>query len=216
MDEFNIQISKKNYTEKYNDLRRFISYYHQIKLVNSLEDNIKSVLEIGIGNKTVANYLTAQEYEVKTCDFDKNLKPDIVADIRELPIKDDSFDLVMACEVLEHIPWDDVDKALKELKRVSKKYVLISIPYKTVYLYTLFNFPKIQKIFNTSFLSFGFSIPFFFKSKKFDGQHYWEMGYKKQSKNIVRSKFKQYFEIKKEFRSSLNPYHYFFVLEVKK
>lgn len=213
MQKFNTQVQSKWYIRRYDDDKRFISYYHQIELAQGLE--IKSILEIGIGNKTVSTYLKNQGYVVKTCDFDENLNPDIIADIRKLPIKDNSFDLVMACEVLEHIPWEDVDKVLKELQRVSRKYVLISIPYKTAYFYTLFNFPKIQKIFKTSFLGFGFSIPFFFKSKKFDGQHYWEMGYKGCSKNTVRTKFKEYFNIKKEFRSKLNPYHYFFVLEKK-
>lgn len=46
--------------------------------------------------------------------------------IYALPYKDDSFDLLICSEVLEHL--DHPDEALKELKRVSKKYVLFSVP----------------------------------------------------------------------------------------
>ena len=35
---------------------------------------------------------------------------------------------VTAVEVLEHIP--ELDEAVKELKRVSRKYILITVPYK--------------------------------------------------------------------------------------
>lgn len=47
--------------------------------------------------------------------------------IYELPYKDNSFDLVLCTEVLEHLekPAD----ALKELKRVTKKYCIISVPH---------------------------------------------------------------------------------------
>lgn len=46
--------------------------------------------------------------------------------IYDLPYKTNSFDLVMATEVLEHL--EDPQKALSEVVRVSKKYVLLSVP----------------------------------------------------------------------------------------
>jgi len=47
-------------------------------------------------------------------------------DIYKLPFKDKSVDLVVCCEVLEHL--EDPEAALSELKRVSKKYILLSVP----------------------------------------------------------------------------------------
>lgn len=44
----------------------------------------------------------------------------------DLPYKDNSFDLVVCTEVLEHL--DEPRKALKELIRVSGKYVAVSVP----------------------------------------------------------------------------------------
>jgi len=47
-------------------------------------------------------------------------------DIYKLPYKDNSFDLVICTEVLEHL--DNPKKALAELRRISSKYILLSVP----------------------------------------------------------------------------------------
>jgi 2-polyprenyl-3-methyl-5-hydroxy-6-metoxy-1,4-benzoquinol methylase len=49
-----------------------------------------------------------------------------VADITDLPFEDDSFDLVLCLEVLEHIP--DPAPALAELARVCRGDIVISVP----------------------------------------------------------------------------------------
>lgn len=211
--KFNIQVLKEHYFKKYDDLPRFISYFHQIDLIRKLKP--KNVLEIGTGNKTVANYLKQNGIKIETCDFDKNLEPDYVADIRELPFKDNSYDVVIACEILEHIPWEDVDKALNELHRVSKKYVIISIPYSAANFEFIFKFPLIRKILKKSFIDLFFRIPYFFKSIKFSGEHYWEMGEKNHSSKKIRKTLEKYFKILKEIRPVLYSYHHFFVLEKK-
>lgn len=46
--------------------------------------------------------------------------------IYDLPYQKNTFDLVISTEVLEHL--EDPKKALQELVRVSKKYILISVP----------------------------------------------------------------------------------------
>jgi 2-polyprenyl-3-methyl-5-hydroxy-6-metoxy-1,4-benzoquinol methylase len=43
-----------------------------------------------------------------------------------LPFRDESFDMVVACEVLEHL--DDPAAALRELRRVSRDWILASVP----------------------------------------------------------------------------------------
>ncbi len=49
-----------------------------------------------------------------------------VADATALPFADGSFDLVVCCEVLEHL--QDPELALSELARVARGYVLLSTP----------------------------------------------------------------------------------------
>ena len=83
--KYNIQVPKELYFGGYDDLERFISYFYQIDIVRKLKSN--KVLEVGIGNKTVANYLLRSGINIDTCDFDKELNPDYVADIRDLPFR---------------------------------------------------------------------------------------------------------------------------------
>lgn len=211
--KFKIQVPKKHYYEKYDNVIRFISYFYQIDLVRKLKPN--NVLEIGIGNKTVANYLKQNGIKIDTCDFDKYLEPDYVADIRNLPFEDNSYEVVMAYEILEHIPWEDVDKALSELNRISKKYVIISIPYCSADFELLLKVPLLSRILKKPFLNLFFRIPYFFIDMKFSGEHYWEMGRKNYPAKKIRLIFQKHFKILKEIRPILTSYHHFFILENK-
>ena len=49
------------------------------------------------------------------------------ASIAGLPFPDDAFDLVVAIEVLEHIPLELVEPALRELWRVSRHHVFVTV-----------------------------------------------------------------------------------------
>ncbi len=158
--DFKIQVKKDHYFNGYDSIGRFISYFYQTSFAIDL--NPTSILEIGVGNKTVSNYLKEHDFKVDTLDFDKSLKPDIVSDIREMDIKDKSYDLVMACEVLEHIPWDDVPKAISEIYRVSKKYALISIPYSAFSMESVLAVPFLHGIIKRPFVKILLTIPLFF------------------------------------------------------
>jgi len=173
-----------------------------------------TILEIGSGNKTVSNYLKQHGFDVTTCDFDKDLAPDYVADIRKLPFENDSYDLVLACEVLEHLPWNEVYKALEELHRVTKKYIVISIPYSAISFEFLFIFrlPLLSKILEKSFIDIFFRIPYFSQNTRFNGEHYLQMGRKGYLIGKVRKILKKRFKIIKEVRCLLKSYYHFFVL----
>ena len=172
------------------------------------------MLEIGVGNRTVSNYLKENGVDITTFDFDKELKPDIVGDVRDMKgIKDNSFDVVMACEVLEHIPFDDVEYALKELKRVSSKYVIVSLPQYGWSFNINLVIPFLDRLTKKRFLNIGFFIPRFYSNVKFDGQHYWEIGCKDYSLKRVRELFSKYFNVEDEFEVELNRFHRFFVLK---
>lgn len=53
---------------------------------------------------------------------------DIVADATKLPFADKSYDFVISSHVLEHL-WDPIG-AIKEWKRVARKYIYIIVPNK--------------------------------------------------------------------------------------
>jgi SAM-dependent methyltransferase len=48
------------------------------------------------------------------------------ADVRRLPFADASVDVVTCSQVLHHFPDDDVPEVLRELQRVSRRYVVVS------------------------------------------------------------------------------------------
>jgi SAM-dependent methyltransferase len=48
--------------------------------------------------------------------------------LERLPFEDGAFDLVSAFETLEHLPPDAVPRALLELRRVTRSYVIATIP----------------------------------------------------------------------------------------
>ncbi len=112
---------------RYDYQDRWISYWHQIDEVLKLQP--RTVLEIGIGNKMVSDYLRKQGIEVKTLDIDEDLKPDFIASVINMPLANDSFDVILCAEILEHLPFKDFKKALLELKRVTKRYTVLSLPH---------------------------------------------------------------------------------------
>lgn len=214
LKKFKTQFPKSHYYKEYDTLERFISYFYQVDLVKKLEP--KKVLEVGVGNKTVANYLKQSGIDITTCDYDESLGPDYVGDVRELPFEENSYDAIIACEVLEHIPWRDVEMALSELYRVTKKYVVISIPSSEISLEFVFKFPLIRRILRRPFVDLCFRVPLFLKEIKLEGGHYWEIGRKNYPSKKVRRLLRKKFRIMKEARPVLNPYHHFFILKKRK
>lgn len=49
-----------------------------------------------------------------------------IGDVYDLKFKDNSFDVAVCTEVLEHL--EDPVKAVSEIKRVTKKYIVFSVP----------------------------------------------------------------------------------------
>jgi len=105
-----------------------------------LETGATSVLEVGCGEALLADHLirAARPAQFEACDVAlrpaPGIDPQIVlreASIYGLPYPDASFDLAVACEVLEHLA--DPAAGLAELARVARRHVLISTPWEPVW-----------------------------------------------------------------------------------
>ncbi|CAN5620506.1 hypothetical protein BH23GEM7_BH23GEM7_23540 [soil metagenome] len=211
-DDLHRQASSGHYfQQEYDDLPRFISYFYQVDLVRSLQP--RSVLEIGVGNKTVANYLRQNGIETSTCDIDAALQPDYVADVRKLPFPDDSYDVVMACEVLEHLPWSDLEWALRELHRTTRRFVLLSLPHASAALEIVLRNPLPPRMLKTPFFGVSVRMPLFFTRTASTGEHHWEIGRRSFPARRIRAALRNHFTIRREVRPALHSYHHFFVLE---
>ena len=213
--ENNIQVKEGYYgKKKYNTLPRFISYFYQIDSVSSLGD-VKKVLEIGPGSKLVANELKNIGYEVTTCDFDASVNPDVVADVRNLPFEDNSFDCIIACQILEHVKYNEFENVLEKMSKISRKYLIISLPSRHTGFEFILKFPFIQTLLKKSFIDLNFQVPVKFPGFKESGQHYWEIDFWTTSRSKVESTIKRNFRILSKFKPPLNKYHQFYVLERK-
>jgi len=96
--------------------------------------DVATILDAGCGNGLITNAL-ADQYQISGIDTSSEaltyLKvPALQASITDIPFADQTFDLVMSNEVLEHLGKSDFIKAISELKRVAQKYVIISVPFR--------------------------------------------------------------------------------------
>lgn len=208
MKKVRVQVSRNNYFNLSYDTRaRWLSYWYQVSEV--INQNPISVLEIGVGNKTVSHYLKKMGFNVTTCDFDKNLEPDVVANILKLPFKLNTFDVVLCAEVLEHLSFKHFVKALREIYRITKKSAIITLPHFS--LTNLYLGVKIIPFIPKKEFSFKIDYPF---NHQFDGEHYWEIGKKGYSLSIVKREIiKSGFLIDKMYYPKENPRHHFFILK---
>lgn len=109
------------------------------RLVKALrgKDFVK-ILDAGCGEGFIMNLMSANiqnaeivglEYTKEALDVARKMNPGlkyVQGDIYNMPFGDASFDIVVCTEVLEHL--EDPVTALNELQRVSKKYILLTVP----------------------------------------------------------------------------------------
>jgi len=202
------QVKPNHYfSRSYNSKERFISYWNQINELTILEPS--SILEIGIGNSFVLDYLCNNGYNITAMDIDPCLNPDAVGSINNLPFSASSFDAVACFEVLEHLPYSQFQTSLRELYRVSKKHVALSIPDANWVYQLYFQMPAIREVKKLV------QIPMLRIPKhEFDGQHYWEIGKASYPlKRITKDIEAIGFIIQKTYRVFEVPYHRFFILK---
>jgi SAM-dependent methyltransferase len=97
---------------------------------------VKTILDAGCGDGKITNEL-ARSANCTIAGFDISEEalsyvqvPKFRASIDHIPMPDQAYDLVICTEVLEHLPPVVYKKALQELARLSKKYILIELPHR--------------------------------------------------------------------------------------
>ncbi len=122
--------------------------------IAAVPGDVKTVLDVGCGSGWISNRMMGR-WQVAGVDYSlpalKYVKaPRVRAETQKLPFKDNSFDLVIACEVLEHLPDGMLKNTLKELARVAAKYILITVPNSEDLESTLWKCPACGTRFNPS------------------------------------------------------------------
>lgn len=135
-----------NYEDKYNSknpiakllMSGFLRAFKEtVRAANA--GSLESICEVGCGEGELLKVLRAECPQARL--FASDISADEVAKARKncaavhysvqnaedlSEYADESFDLVVCCEVLEHLP--DPRQGLSELLRISKNYILVSTP----------------------------------------------------------------------------------------
>ena len=98
-----------------------------------LPDDARSVLDIGCGNGVFTNLVDTGRFKVGL-DLSRVALQHVTtlrlqANATRLPFAKNSFDACISMEMLEHLPFPIYQSALNELVRVSRQYILITVPY---------------------------------------------------------------------------------------
>jgi SAM-dependent methyltransferase len=119
--------------------RKLIDRFHRVVLGKVGELAPATFLDAGCGEGFVSNLLVERfpGLEVSAFDFNpssvahaQQRNPGVdcrVASIYEIPWEDNSFDAVGCFEVMEHLY--EPTRALQELARVSRQYLVVSVPH---------------------------------------------------------------------------------------
>jgi SAM-dependent methyltransferase len=98
-----------------------------------IPDDVRSVLDVGCGNGVISDRL-AERFDVVGGDRSmaalrhvRSAAVQLSGD--NLPFADSSFDLVLCTDVLEHLDDALEQRVIRELCRVSRRYVLICVPH---------------------------------------------------------------------------------------
>ena len=139
------------------------------------------VLDVGAGCGIVKNCLQPIVERYVTMDVSSALAPDILADVREFrPELKGSFDYIIIAEVLEHIPFAEVERVCGNLFAylVPSGKILVTIPHQRYSF--LFVIPTIEPYILT--------IPR--RKTPIDSYHCWEIGDGEIKKGHIESIFK--------------------------
>lgn len=224
-------IAKRNFLNE----RSMYSYFTQCRTIADLPD-VKRVLEIGPGGGITATLMRNIGYDYQTMDTQPQVNPDILCDFREFdPTEyEQAYDLVAAFQMLEHVPYGQFTSLVEKMKAVSRRWVLMSLPY---YCWTFrleIVLPRLRwleaisprRLRRAMERPLVFSISRPYKSapnrkyrKEFMEEfplavHHWEIGRgsvtRKRLFNDLRSLGMR---VERAFHSKVHPYHYFVLCE---
>ena len=198
---------------------RMITYWHQVNEI--LAKRPDKVLEVGIGNGIVTSILKCYGINTITADINESLRPDVVVSITELSTRfeEGEFPFVLCARVLQHLPFSEFDRALSQLRYVTGKYVLLTLPVETMRLYLRFRvtggkpvtlsvpFPLILKRILQRILNVA---------KESKPQNFWKIHQRREvSMSNVCQIIQNHFCIEKFYQVPEDMSHAFFILRKK-
>jgi hypothetical protein len=107
---------------------RYFPILRALKRHRLLRDG--TILEIGSGPFGIGTF---RKVPFTGCDLAFSAEPkwpmtQLIASAADLPVEDESFDVVVASDVLEHIPPELREKVIREAIRVARRLVIFGFP----------------------------------------------------------------------------------------
>ena len=108
-------------------------------IIQNIDKSAKNLIDIGCGKGYFLKQLKNSGLELHGCDIvDKDNSKEYnytKGNIEQLPFADKQFDIVACFHTLEHII--NLEKAVSELKRITRKQLIIAVPCQRYFYYTL-------------------------------------------------------------------------------
>jgi len=190
----------------YLSVDRWASYWHQIKAVSDLKP--QRILEVGVGNHVVYDYFKQRDFDIVSLDIDPSTRPDLVASVEDLPFQNGEFDVVLCAEVLEHLTFEKFQTNVRELSRVAKKYIVLTLPHWGRHFSIDLRLPLIRRVRGQAKISY----PPIRQHK--NSPHLWEIGKRgtplHKVKHCIQS---EDLKIQSDYVLFEMPYHHLFVIE---
>ena len=114
------------------------SYLRELLDYVFLDNRIESLVDIGTGHSGVFDFWEWEKrgLKLKVCTDTNYIREDIpdtwkkiITNGTNVPYGDNTFDVVMCCEVIGYVDIDKRDKFIKELERLSRKLIFITTTY---------------------------------------------------------------------------------------
>lgn len=134
----------KKHTSSSKLQQKLLGKFNEALLAEAKELSPKTVLDVGCGEgftlemlrtNGVGESLEGVDFLDRAIELGKKEHPKLKlkqGTIYDLDYKDNTFDLVICSEVLEHV--EHPEKALQELVRVTKKNLLLSVPNEPIFM----------------------------------------------------------------------------------
>ena len=117
-----------------------------------LPGDVCSVIDVGCGNGVYTDLPEPNRFKVgldlSRAALQYISAPRLLGDASRLPFDDESFDASLSMEMLEHLPESIYQDVLSELKRLARKYILITVPYNERLKYNSVVCPACRNVFH--------------------------------------------------------------------
>ncbi|CAD6492193.1 MAG: Methyltransferase domain protein [Candidatus Argoarchaeum ethanivorans] len=118
----------------------YVPFYLTNTILRSLNKGSENILELACGRGETMKILQSNKhkfYSVGADIFESDLKEAkrnkthdeyVLCDVRKLPFKENSFDIVLCMELIEHFERENGMKLIEEMEKIAKKQVIITTP----------------------------------------------------------------------------------------